>query len=177
MADAPTLLGARTRLRGWRADDAAAIHAACQDPEIQRFTTVPSPYRPADAEWFLAHHVRDVAEQGGASWCVEGIDAPGVVAASIAVLHVRDGVGEVGYWCAAWARGRGYVTDALGAVVAWVFGTGKAGTLELAIDPANAASRAVARAAGFAEDHVDPARTLSDGSVRELVVHRRGAAD
>ncbi len=58
-----------------------------------------------------------------------------------------------------------------------MFGTGRAETLELTIDPANAASRAVARAAGFAEDHVDPARTLDDGSVRELVVYRRGAVD
>ena len=44
------LVGTRTRLRAWRADDAAAIHDACQDPEIQRFTTVPSPYRRADAD-------------------------------------------------------------------------------------------------------------------------------
>jgi RimJ/RimL family protein N-acetyltransferase len=177
MADPPVLLGARTRLRAWRPDDAEAIFRACQDPEIQRFTTVPSPYRREDADWFLAHHVHDVAAEGGASFCVEGLDAPGAVAASMALLHVRDGLGEIGYWCAPWARGRGYVTDALGAVVAWAFGTGRAGTLELTTDPANAASRAVARAAGFVEHRVDPARVLRDGSVRELVVHRLGAPD
>jgi RimJ/RimL family protein N-acetyltransferase len=177
MADPPVLVGARTRLRPWRLDDAEAIFRACQDPEIQRFTTVPSPYRREDADWFLAHHVHDVAAAGGASFCVEGIDAPGAVAASMALLHVRDGLGEIGYWCAPWARGRGYVTDAVGAVVAWVFAAGRARTLELTIDPANDASRAVARAAGFVEDHVDPARTLSDGSVRELVVYRLRATD
>jgi RimJ/RimL family protein N-acetyltransferase len=170
MADPPpTLLGTRTRLRPWRADDAEAIFRACQDPDTQRFTTVPSPYRREDADWFLAHHVHDVAAAGGASFCV---DEPGAVAASMAVLHVRDGVGEIGYWAAPWARGRGYVTDALGVVIAWMFGEGRAGTLELTIEPANAASRAVARRAGFVEDHVDPARQLRDGSVRELVVYR-----
>ena len=153
------------------------MYDACQDPEIQRFTTVPSPYRREDADWFLAHHVHEVAAEGGASFCVEGIDVPGAVAASMALLHVRDGVGEIGYWCAPWARGRGYVTDALGVVVAWVFGTGAAELLELTVDPANAASRAVARRAGFVEDHVDPARTLRDGSVRELVVYRLRPAD
>lgn len=172
MPDPPVLLGTRTRLRPWRADDADAIFRACQDPDTQRFTTVPSPYRREDADWFLAHHVHDVAAEGGASFCVEGIDEPGTVAASMALLHVRDGVGEIGYWGAPWARGRGYVTDALVVVVAWVFGEERAQTLELTIEPANAPSRAVARRAGFAEDHVDPARTLRDGSVRELVVYR-----
>ncbi|HEY2193269.1 MAG TPA: GNAT family protein [Actinomycetospora sp.] len=177
MPDPPVLLGACTRLRPWRAADVDAIHRACQDPDIQRFTTVPSPYRYADAEWFLAHHVHDVATEGGASFCVEGIDEPGSVAASMSLLHVRDGVGEIGYWGSPWARGRGYVADALGVVVAWVFGEDRAATLELTIEPANGPSRAVARRAGFVEDHVDPARRLRDGSVRELVVYRLRATD
>jgi RimJ/RimL family protein N-acetyltransferase len=172
MADPPVLLGTRTRLRPWRNDDAEAIFRACQDPDTQRFTTVPSPYRREDADWFLAHHVRDVAAEGGASFCVEAIDEPGTVAASMSLLHVRDGLGEIGYWGAPWARGRGFVTDALRVVVAWAFGDGRAETLELTIEPANAPSRAVACRAGFVEDHVDPARALGDGSVRELVVYR-----
>ncbi|MDT7743038.1 MAG: hypothetical protein QOE59_2116 [Actinomycetota bacterium] len=171
------LVGARTRLRPWRPDDAEAIFLACQDPEIQRFTTVPSPYRREDANWFLAHHVRDVAAEDGASFCVEGIDVPGAVAASMALLHVRDGLGEIGYWCAPWARGRGYVTDALGVVVAWAFDARSVDRLELLIDPENAASRAVARRTGFAEEHLDPAHPMRDGSVRAVLVHALPARD
>ena len=165
------LLGARTRLRAWRAEDAEAIYQACQDPGIQRFTTVPSPYRREDADWFLAHYLDDVEAKGGASWCVEGLDAPGAVAGSMALLHVRDGVGELGYWCAPWARGRGWTVDAAGVAATWAFVERGVERLELTTEPANLASRAVARRAGFVEDHVDPARLLGDGSVRELVVH------
>ena len=182
MADPPVLLGTRTRLRPWRTDDVDAIHAACQDPDIARFTTVPSPYRRADAEWFVAHYVARVADDGGASFCIEGVDEPGTVAASMALMHARPEpdrgiVGEIGYWAAPWARGRGYVTDALDVIVAWAFGTRTVDRLELLIDPENAASRAVAHRAGFTEEHLDPAHPMRDGSLRPVLVHGLHAAD
>lgn len=164
------LLGVLTRLRPWRDDDAEAIFRACQDADVQRFTTVPTPYRREDADWFLAHYVADVEAAGGASFCVEGLTEPGRVAGSMALLHVRDGVGEIGYWCAPEARGRGWTADALTAVAAWAFAERGCRRLELTIEPANVASLRVARRAGFVEDHVDPARRLGDGSVREVVV-------
>lgn len=34
------------RLRPRRAEDADAVHRACQDPDIQHRTTVPRPYQP-----------------------------------------------------------------------------------------------------------------------------------
>jgi RimJ/RimL family protein N-acetyltransferase len=42
----------RLYLRPPRLGDAGQIYAACQDAEIQRWTTVPSPYSRADAEMF-----------------------------------------------------------------------------------------------------------------------------
>ena len=42
------------RLRPFTVDDVPAIVAACQDPEIPRWTRVPSPYTEADAREFLA---------------------------------------------------------------------------------------------------------------------------
>lgn len=36
--------------------DAPAVTAACQDPTIARWTTVPSPYRTADAVAFIGQH-------------------------------------------------------------------------------------------------------------------------
>ncbi|GLZ53073.1 GNAT family N-acetyltransferase [Actinomycetospora sp. NBRC 106378] len=164
------LLGVLTRLRPWRDDDAEAIFRACQDADVQRFTTVPSPYRREDADWFLAHYVHDVEAEGGASFCVEGLTAPGRVAGSMALLHVRDGVGEIGYWCAPEVRGRGWTSDALATLAAWTFAERDCRRLELTVEPANAASLGAARRAGFVEDHVDPARRLRDGSVRTMAV-------
>ena len=42
-----------TALRPWRDSDLAALVEACQDPEIPRWTRVPSPYGPADARLYL----------------------------------------------------------------------------------------------------------------------------
>ncbi|GAA4841879.1 hypothetical protein GCM10023201_35060 [Actinomycetospora corticicola] len=164
------LLGVLTRLRPWRDDDAEAIFRACQDVDVQRFTTVPSPYRREDADWFLAHYVHDVEADGGASFCVEGLAEPGRVAGSMALLFVREGVGEIGYWCAPAARGRGWTSDALATMAAWSFAERDCGRLELTVEPANLASLAVARRAGFVADRVDPAKELRDGSVRRVVV-------
>ena len=41
-------------LRPWRPDDADAVHRACQDPDIQRWTTVPRPYLREHADAFVA---------------------------------------------------------------------------------------------------------------------------
>ncbi|MDL5157890.1 GNAT family N-acetyltransferase [Actinomycetospora termitidis] len=166
-----TLLGLLTRLRAWRDDDAEAIFRACQDADVQRFTTVPSPYRREDADWFLAHHVHDVEGEGGASFCLEGLEAPGRVAGSMALLHVRDGVGEIGYWTAAEARGRGWTADGLATLAAWTFAERECRRLELVIERANEASTGVARRVGFRADREEPARVLRDGSVRDVVVH------
>ena len=52
-------------LRPWRPDDAPALFAACQDPEIARWVTIPQPYRPADADAFIDGRADDVARRNG----------------------------------------------------------------------------------------------------------------
>jgi len=52
LATAP-LRDGPTALRPWRDSDLAALVEACQDPEIPRWTRVPSPYGPADARLYL----------------------------------------------------------------------------------------------------------------------------
>jgi RimJ/RimL family protein N-acetyltransferase len=43
-------------LRPWRQDDLPAVVRMCQDPEIARFTRVPSPYTEEDARTYLERH-------------------------------------------------------------------------------------------------------------------------
>jgi Acetyltransferase (GNAT) domain len=49
----PTLTDGRLALRPPRLDDIPAITAACQDPEIPRWTRVPSPYTEEHARQWL----------------------------------------------------------------------------------------------------------------------------
>ena len=50
-------------LRAWRSEDRDRVVAALQDPEIPRWTSVPSPYEPADYDaWMQAQ--REQLEAG-----------------------------------------------------------------------------------------------------------------
>jgi predicted carbohydrate-binding protein with CBM5 and CBM33 domain len=62
----PVLTGSKVVLRPWTADDANEVFAACQDAEIQRWTTVPSPYTFDDAVGYVTEVAREAWDNGGA---------------------------------------------------------------------------------------------------------------
>jgi RimJ/RimL family protein N-acetyltransferase len=172
MSDPPVLTGTRVRLRPWRPDDAPAIQAACQDPDTQRWTTVPSPYGRDDAEDFLAHRVPAAHARGGAAFAVDDL-ADGTLAGSMTLLHAERGIGEIGYWIAPWARRRGLGADALDTLAAWAFAHREVHRLELQIEPDNHASRALAARAGFAEEGLLRGRLVLRGEIRDVLMYGR----
>ena len=98
-------------LRQWRMEDAPAVAAACQDPEIARWLSfVPEPYTEADARFY----VRDCIEAGEDRTPFAITDAEtGDVIGSIDMRINRMKTGHVGYWLAPEARGRGLTSVAL----------------------------------------------------------------
>ncbi|GAA0281547.1 GNAT family N-acetyltransferase [Streptomyces polychromogenes] len=161
---------ARLSLRPFAPSDAQEVHAACQDPEIQRWTLVPSPYEREHAEAW-------VNEVCPASWREDreyafavrlGEDGP--LVASVGV-HVRGpGAYEIGYWTAKEHRGRGYMAEAVGGVARWLFTEVGAGRLEWRAAVGNAASRAVAEKAGFRVEGVLRAALDLRGTLRDCWV-------
>jgi RimJ/RimL family protein N-acetyltransferase len=107
--------------------DIPAIYEACQDPEIQRWTSVPSPYTLKDAEGYVRVH----AWHGWSSWSKKGRDASGELtwaihgpdgfAGAVGLMMRGTGGAEVGYWMAPHARGRGLLHRALLLVLGWAF--------------------------------------------------------
>ena len=164
----PVLTGAWVRLRGWGHADLDVIHRACQDPDIQRWTRVPSPYVEGSAHGFVDHVVPATRAQGGASFAVE--TAEGVVG-SIALHHAWDGVGEIGFWMAPWARGRGLLHDALITLCRWCFEERGLARVEMLIEPDNHASRRVAVRAGFSEEGTLRRRLLLRGHRHDVVMY------
>ncbi|AMM21759.1 hypothetical protein AX769_18410 [Frondihabitans sp. PAMC 28766] len=65
----------RLRLEAPRTADIGAIYDACQDAEVQKYTTVPVPYTFQDAQFFVSQVVervgRRAASTPGGSACPE----------------------------------------------------------------------------------------------------------
>lgn len=108
-------------LRPFEPADAPAVLAACSDPEVQGWTTVPSPYTEQDAGTWTGTVAPALWDSGeGAPFAL--LDAAtGQLVGSCGLHRIADGVAEIGYWCAAGARGRGLATEAVGAVTRWGF--------------------------------------------------------
>jgi RimJ/RimL family protein N-acetyltransferase len=146
--DPPVLSDGALTLRPPTAGDVDAVTAACQDPEIQRWTFVPSPYRREHAVAWIAS-VPEQARNGNAATVLGFEDGRLVGSFSVLEIDQRRGYGEIGYWVAAEARGRGFATRATRLLHDWA--TTQLGLTKLEILPHadNAGSRRVAERAGY----------------------------
>jgi RimJ/RimL family protein N-acetyltransferase len=144
----PTITDGDLTLRPPEPADADAVTAACQDPDIQRWTFVPSPYRPEHAAGWIAGAPGEAA--AGASVSLLAVEE-GRVVGSFGLMEIdqQRGYGEIGYWVAAEARGRGLATRGTRLLHEWA--TGSLGLTKLEILPHedNTASRKVAERAGY----------------------------
>jgi RimJ/RimL family protein N-acetyltransferase len=166
----PTLTGRRVQLRPWRPDDAAAVYEACQDPDIQRWTEVPVPYRRADAEMFVGEIAPRTWSDGGALLALEPAGG-GPLIGSIGVHGIRDGVASVGYWTAPQQRRHGYTSEALRLLGGWALAELGAHRVELVVHPENVTSRRVAESAGFVAEGVLRQRYLHRGRPTDVVLY------
>jgi RimJ/RimL family protein N-acetyltransferase len=136
------LRGKGILLRPPVAGDIDAIVAACSDAEIVRYIPLmPAPYERADAEWWI-----DRADQ---AWA-DGSACPFVIVEAgtdrlLGAIEVRPQRGDIGYWLAATARGRGVCTCALRLILDWHTDR----PVWLTTHPDNAPSQRVAEKAGF----------------------------
>ncbi|MCX4981224.1 GNAT family N-acetyltransferase [Streptomyces sp. NBC_00572] len=162
-----TLTTDRLRLRNFVPEDADAVFAICQDPDIRRWTVVPDPYTRQDAEFFLNRLVpdgwRDDTEY---TFAVEPL-AGGPLLAAVTLSSRGMGVWEVGYWLAGEHRGSGYMTETVRAVAHWAF-TGLGCTrLVWRAEIGHVASRAVAERVGFVMEGAQRAALTNKGTLRD----------
>lgn len=147
---------ARLLLRPWQDQDIPEVFRICQDPDVQRWTTVPSPYLMRDAEWFVQEHTPRGFQSGDEATFGVFVKHTGELAGAIGLggittFVVGRGVrtAEIGYWANPVTRGRGYITEAVHEVVRWGFEAVGLGRVTWQAFDGNAASRRVIEKVGF----------------------------
>jgi RimJ/RimL family protein N-acetyltransferase len=150
-----------------RPSDVERIREYCQDPEVQRWTTIPVPYGRADASDF----VTTMAPAGWAAgseltWAIRDRTGAGALRLAGTVGLRLDGAGsaEVGFLLAPDCRGRGLATVATRAACRHALDPAGLGQRRVVWKAAvgNWASRAVAVRAGF----------CLEGTIRSEIVVR-----
>ncbi|MFP3464374.1 GNAT family N-acetyltransferase [Leifsonia sp. SIMBA_070] len=153
-----TLTSTRVTLSVPAEADIDRIAEVCADPAIARWTTVPSPYRREHAVGFVTKVVPDGWASGRV--CTWAVRADGVLVGMVSIGDIRERQGEIGYWMAPEARGRGHMSEAVRLAVDYGFGAAPNGlALTRMVWRAlvgNAASAAVARRTGFRWEGVVP---------------------
>ena len=164
----PGLADTVVRLRRWRADDAVAVHEACQDPEIGRWIPeIPNPYTLNDAEAFVGGIGRDAWDAGKQSAFAIVDPATDRLLGAIG-LHAHEARRwEIGYWVAPWARRKGVAVHAVRLLSRWAIREYALLRLSLHVLDGNEASERTAVAAGFRRE----------GVLRNGIDGRHGATD
>jgi [ribosomal protein S5]-alanine N-acetyltransferase len=164
----PILIDAKARvtLRAASARDLPAMVEQCRDPDMIRWTTVPTPeggYQLRDAEEFLALTAAGWTSGERLGWTIEGPrGAQRGFCGSIDLRVEGDGVAEVGFGLHPEARGRSIMKAALELVCGYGFDDLGLQVIRWRAVAGNWPSRRVATRVGF----------VFDGAIRRLLVHR-----
>lgn len=156
----PVLTDGVVTLRRHRAEDVPGVLAQCEDPETQRWTTVPVPYTRAHAEDFVRRTVVEAWAEGRVASLA--IVSAGRFAGTVDLRLQGDGRAGIGFGLAPWARGRGLMSRAVRLAVGWAFDELGVRVVHWQAHLGNWESRRVAWATGF----------RVEGAVRGLLVQR-----
>ena len=173
------LVDGDTALRAWRDSDLEPLVAACQDPEISRWTRVPYPYGSADARAYLLQRHDSLHAGIAAPFAIVAAADRDHLLGSISLMrfswqHAR---AEVGYWLAREARGQGHVTRAVRLISDWGFRHLGLERIDLLAATENPASQRVAERCGFSREAVLRSYLQGKEGRQDMVAYGLLAAD
>ena len=170
----PTLHADGLTLRPWRSADADAVYAACQDPEIVAWTTIPFPYLRSHAEDYVGPvSAAAWAHKSAANFAVTDEEATLVGSFGLVRMNPAQSVAEVGYWVAPAARRRGVAERAARAVTQWALHDVGFARVELLAAVGNAGSRRVAQKIGFTQEGILRSAAAGRQTRQDLAIYSR----
>jgi RimJ/RimL family protein N-acetyltransferase len=146
MSGAPTLTDGTVTVRAHRDDDLVRIVEQSQDPDSVRWTTVPTPYGPAEAERFVRAVMPDGWADGRWGFAVE---TGGRYAGTVELRDEGGGRAELAFGSHPGARGTGTMERACRLVLDWGFAEQGVRTVVWHAHVGNWASRRLAWRLGF----------------------------
>jgi len=149
----------RFTIRPLGRDDITAFTSYRKSPDVARYQDWPMPYTRD-----LAHALVDDMERLGGptpgEWVQLAIDPGAGLVGDVAVwLDDAGTFAMIGYTLAAEHQGHGYATEAVSAVIEWLFRRRKVHRIAATIDPRNLASARVLERCGF--EYVGTARSAA----------------
>lgn len=167
----PPLSDAEIVLHRFREPAIAAVVAACQDPEIVRFTRVPEPYGEAQARAFLEETERQRRAGLGIQFLAFRQQGGDLVASiDLHEIDSENRRASIGYWTAADARGRGIAPRAVRLLSRWALGELGLARVQIFADVVNERSQKVAERAGFQREGVLRSYSELDGRRFDSIV-------
>ena len=132
-------------LRAWRSNDVDAVVEALREPEIPRWTGLPSPYGPSEFNAWMDQQAEQRAAGRGLHYAV--VDSQDRLLGAVGVQRTEEAP-DIGYWCVREHRGRGYVSRAVRLLRDDLRSHGFS-RIDIFTHPDNEAAQHVAEAAGF----------------------------
>lgn len=184
----PELSGTNLLLRPWVEDDAPAIRAAFDVPDIQRWHLRRMEDLTEAREWAAAWS-RRWAAGSDASWAITLTGGPthgpasrppqdvAVGYVALRTIFLAEGSAEVSYWVMPQARGQGVAARAVGVLARWAFTDLGLHRLSLMHSVANPRSCAASLRAGFAAEGVLRAHLRHADGWHDMHLHGRLASD
>ena len=162
----------RLRLRPLIPGDAEAVFAVFSDPEVMRYWSW-SAWTSVDAAHALIRDDREAMAAGKhLRLGLEVRGTPGVIGmCTLFSLMVQCRRAEIGYALARAQWGRGYMHEALTALLAYAFGELDLNRLEADIDPRNAASARSLERLGFVREGFMRERWIVGDEVADTVFY------
>jgi RimJ/RimL family protein N-acetyltransferase len=132
--------------------DAVAVHAAAQDPEMMRWLAFNRAIESVAAAQAWTRECEMARRAGTGVRLAVRERASGQLWGCVELTVFSNGAGAVGYWTVPHARGQGVARRALKLLTEWALESAAVWALDLFTIPGNEASERVAVAAGYCPD-------------------------
>jgi len=153
--------------------DAEAVATASQDLEILRWTLTEEGLTTSRVQAWIDEVARDMDGGGTARLAIVDAATDAVVGQVGLAPEWNESTGQLFYWLAAHARGRGLTARAVRLVAAWALSELGLARVEICVDARNGPSLGVARSAGFVEEGVLRSAQRFKGERIDTVVFSR----